>query len=246
MFYTCLIAGKNPEEIIKKYDSNIKVEKYIKYKFSDSKKLRKSAISLLKSILKKDDGNKEIKERLEEYEAISDFEYYRQLVNGLYEIDDNGNAWTTSNPNGKYVFMCLGKNFAKPLISLDGKETYSALKKDIDWPKIHMNMESVNTYKVVWELIKEGREPLSDVEKTLYNNMKGWEKYFNNFKSSDDYVSYNTSLWYYAFCDENGWKDIDTENKTDYEWVHNFFDTFIKDSSPDTLFSVYEYKKSDS
>ena len=52
-FFSVMVVGENPEELIKKYDINLKVEPYIKYKYSDAEKLKNNAIKVLDEIIKK-------------------------------------------------------------------------------------------------------------------------------------------------------------------------------------------------
>ena len=44
-FYSLMVVGDNPDEMIKKYDSKLKVEPYIKYHYDDAGKLKKVLLS---------------------------------------------------------------------------------------------------------------------------------------------------------------------------------------------------------
>jgi hypothetical protein len=70
--------------------------------------------------------------------------------------------------------------------------------------------------------------------------MKNRRAYFDNFKNKETYVSWSTSFWGYAFVDQNGWHDIDSEKGEQIEWVNNFYDKFIKNLPENTRISVYE------
>ena len=50
-FFTVLVIGDNPEEILEKYDGNKKVNPYIKYYFKDAKTLQKNAIKLMEKMI---------------------------------------------------------------------------------------------------------------------------------------------------------------------------------------------------
>ena len=54
-FFSVMVVGENPDEILKKYDANLNVEPYIKYKYSDADKLKKNAISVLDEIVRNHD-----------------------------------------------------------------------------------------------------------------------------------------------------------------------------------------------
>ena len=59
------------------------------------------------------------------------------------------------------------------------------------------------------------------------------------FSSKEDYVSYNTSLFYYAYLDKDGWKDMD-DAKSPNDWIVNFYDRFIEPMNPKELITLYE------
>lgn len=234
-----------------KYDVNATVEKYVKYKYKDATKMRNNAIKVFEEIIK--DPKKfnlnlyqtdSIKDRLKELKSMPPFDYYQELTRGLY-IDNNGDAWSEENPNGKWQTYKLGDFFSLPLILADKSETHSALNKDIDWYNMHM--QNTHTYDVVWDLIKGIKEPSTEEEKTLYENMKDNENYFSRFKDKDEYVIHNCAYWNYAYLDENGWVDMD-DSKNDIEWISSYFQRFcenLKDNDKVTIFECTKDKVDD-
>lgn len=244
--FTVMVVGDNPDELMQKYDSNATVEKYVKYKYLDAEKMRTNSIKLLEEILK--DPKKfnfniyhidSLRERIKNIKSMSTFEYYSELTSGLY-IDANGDAWCDENPDGKWQTYKLGNYFSLPLILNDGTETHSALNKDIDWFKMHM--QNTHTYDVVWDLVNGVKEPETDEEKTLYENMKDNVNYFSKFKNKDEYVVHNCAYWNYAYLDKNGWKDID-DSKNDIEWVSQYFDTFCANLKEGDKVTIFECTK---
>lgn len=242
-FFSIMVVGDNPEEIIKKYDLSLKVEPYVKYKYLDAGKYKTISIKALEKILSEADkislpGTTKValKERLTELKKLSDFEYYRSLTNGLF-YDAEGNALSEENPEGKWKTCRPGKHFSLPLVLKDGTETYSAKAGDVDWEKMHNSNQEV--YKAAWELIVEGRKPVGEEEETIAKAMEGKTAYFSKFKDKDTYVAYSTSYWNYAYVDKNGWKDVDMLGD-ETEWIKSFFDKFVKPLKPDDVVSIYE------
>lgn len=245
-FFSVMVVGDNPEELIKKYDINLSVEPYIKYKYSDAEKLQKNAVKVLDEIIKNHNNFSlnefqvdYFKERRKAINNMSSFEYYQTITNGLY-YDKNGNALSEQNPNGKWTTCRLGEHFSLPLKLKNGKEVYQAISKDVDWGS--MNMSNTETYEIVWDLMRGDRKPQNKEEETIYNNMKNKTNYFSTFKDKESYVAYNCSYWNYAYLDSNGWCDLDDKGK-ELEWISQFFDRFVKPLSPNDKITIYECSK---
>jgi hypothetical protein len=105
---TVFVVGNNPTTLLDKYDANKQVDQYIKYRYLDAAKMHKSSITAVSNLLSNADKiqlNKFQKdyfqEKLKALKSLSDFEYYRTVTDGLY-YDEEGNALTTENPNGKW------------------------------------------------------------------------------------------------------------------------------------------------
>lgn len=242
-FFSLMVVGNNPQEIVKKYSSTFKVQPYVKYKYLDAKKYQSTAIKALTSII--DNADKigltpQVKEslsnRLKNLTVLSPFDYYRELTDGMY-YDENGNALSEENPDTKYNTCRIGRNFCTPLKLKDGSESYSALAKDIDWEA--MNAIDKENYEMAWELVVDKREPTTEKEKTIYDAMNDKAAYFANFKTKEEYVMYNTVYWNYAYADENGWIDIDDVGD-EKKWVTEFYDRFIRNLNPNDLVSLFE------
>ena len=243
-FFSVMVVGDDPAAITKKYDLNLKVEPYIKYRYLDAGKYKSTSIKALEKILSEADKislpittKEALKNRLTELKKLCDFDYYRQLTDGLF-YDAEGNAISEENPDGKWKTCRLGKHFSLPLILKDGSEAYSARAGDVDWEKMHNNNQEV--YKAAWEIVVEGREPVGEQEETIAKAMGDKDVYFSKFKNKDAYVTYSTSYWNYAYVDEHGWKDIDSSGGDETEWIKGFFDKFVKPLKPDDMVSIYE------
>jgi hypothetical protein len=245
-FLSVMVVGNNPEKLMEKYDKSLKVEPYVKFKYLEAETMKKRLTSYLSEFIK----NHEkfalnqfqvdyFKERLKAVNSMSTFEYYSTITQGMYYNED-GDAMTDVNPNGKWDKYNLGKNFSYPLKLKDGKEVYQAKAGDVDWDKMHMNHEYVELFKKIWSLVIDDAEPSSKEEENLKVNWSSKKNYLSNFKSVDDFVSHNCAYWNYAFLSDKGWIDVDDElNET--KWISEFVERFIVPLKDDDLITIYEY-----
>ena len=86
------------------------------------------------------------------------------------------------------------------------------------------------------------KQPKTDEEKIIYENMRNRVEYFRLFETKDNYVMQSTAFWAYAFVDENKWTELD-ETTSQFEWVKNFYERFIKPLDDNTLLTIFECKK---
>ena len=243
-FFSTIVAGENPAELMKPYDKSIEVEPYVVYKFADAEFLKAKHIEFYSSALKNKNLTKEeCDELLKAMNSITNLsteEFFDDLT-WEYDIDEETNdAISTENPKGKYSTYTIGKLFSVPFITLDGRETFQARKKDINWNIVHLGNSEI--YKSAWEVVVEKRKPENEQEEQILENMKLRESYFNNFDTKEQYITYSTAFWGYAFLDKSGWNDIDDGGNL-FDWVAQFYDNFIKPLPDDTLLTIYECKK---
>lgn len=238
-----MVVGDNPATILGRYDMARKVEPYVKYKYLEAEKYKKTAIKIVEKILSEADKiplsgsvKETLKERLKTLKNTSNFEYYKQLTEGLY-YDENGNALSEENPEGKWRTCRIGRNFALPLILHDGKEVYTAKASDVNWSAMHLANQE--TYKRAWEIAVDGDEPKTEQEEMIKSSMEDKQGYFSNFKNKEEYVIYSTAYWNYAFVDENGWVDVN-DCGDEQEWINTFYEKFVSNLNPNDTVSIYE------
>ena len=79
-----------------------------------------------------------INEELSYMKDIDHIDYYLSFCERMgYEIDkETGNAICNRTINGFYDYCRIGKDLSLPLITNNGEEVFSAIKKDIDFSKI--------------------------------------------------------------------------------------------------------------
>ena len=243
--FVCIVAGNNHEELLKQYDKNLKKEPYIKYRYKDAEYLHKKYIELYESLL--DDVNETIhdkeivKETINTLKELTIDEFYEELTAGLTIDENNGDAYSTENMDGKFSSYQIGKLFSIPFLLKDGREVYKAKKDEIYWEKMHLSGGDI--YAKAWEMVMEGVAPSNDYETMVYENMKDKESYFKKFETKENYIISNTAFWGYAFLsDRTGWIDA-SETESQFVWMRNFYDLFIKNLPDDTTLTIYECRK---
>ena len=234
--YTVLVIGDKPEEQMELFNCNAKVDKYIKYYINDAKSIYDKTIKTIELLLKTNSENERLSSYLDDIKEMTEIEYFSFITEGL-EHDAEGNAWDDSNPRGKWSKFTSGGSFSIPLVTIDGKETFQTIKGKVDWSKTHLFNEKL--YSNTWELIVEGKEPINENDNKIMETMKSHKDYLLSFGTKENYILYNTSYWNYAVIKDGDW--IDMENKNSFEWIKNFYKTFIELLDDSTLLTVFEY-----
>lgn len=242
--FVCIVAGDNPDELMKPYDRREEEEPYVRYRYKDAAKIKEKYVELYEGILNSDEetiDKEELEDIVNDLKEMSVEEFYEELTEGLTIDDETGDAISTENRQGMFSYYELGKWLSVPFLLKGGREVFQAKKSDINWDKIHLGGGDI--YRKTWEMVMEGVEPSTDYEKTIYDNMKDKETYFKKFETKENYVVSNTAFWGYAFLSEKtGWVDAsDTSNQ--FVWMAEYYNMFIKNLPEDTLLTIYECKK---
>ena len=242
--FVCIVAGDNPDELMKPYDRREEEEPYVRYRYKDAAKIKEKYIELYEGILNSDEetiNKEELEDIVNDLKEMSVEEFYEELTEGLTIDDKTGDAISTENRQGMFSYYEIGKWLSVPFLLKDGKEVFQAKKSDINWDKIHLGGGDI--YRKTWEMVMEGVEPSTDYEKTIYDNMKDKETYFKKFETKENYVVSNTAFWGYAFLSEKtGWVDASDTNDQ-FVWMAEYYNMFIKNLPDDTLLTIYECKK---
>lgn len=245
--FVCIVAGNNPEELMKIYDKKIPEIPYVIYKYKDIDTIKNTYLDMYSIMLNDSTFHKEkenIQYIIDDIKEMTNDEFFEQLCEGddSYWFDERtGDIMSDKNKKGKWSYYQLGKAFSIPFLTKDGREVFQAKKCEIDWNKIHLSGKQV--YERVWEMCMENSTPNNEHEKILFENMKNMTSYFEKFENKDNYVISNTAFWGYAFLsDINGWLDAEDE-KDQFAWMNNFYNVFIKNLPEDTLLTIYECKK---
>lgn len=258
-FRTVMVVGDNPDELIKKYDLDTKVEPYIKLKRSDAKKAQETHLKFIESILSSNKiilttHQREIYKNIYlDIKEMDDLEYFEQSTIGCVYDENTGDAISTVNPNAYYQHAVNPQkrldltneehDFANPfiLIPLEGEEegdviSYTAKKSEIDWNRMHM--WNTHIYGRAWDLCVNGEEPLTEQEKKIKTNMEQRMDYFDNFKTKEDYIDHSCSFWCYGYLDKNGYTELDY-TISDMEWVRTYYNRFVEPLNSNETVSLY-------
>ena len=243
--FVVLAVGNNPQELMDKYDSNRKVEPHVVYKFKDAAILKKRYIDFLNALLdsgsvSSPDEKEEIKEDIEKTLKMDDIEFYIDYTEG-YEYDkETGDAISDKNPNGKWTACNIGKIFSVPFITKDGKNSFSDIKGNLDWEKMHLYGTEI--YEATWDVVMGGKTPETELELKVYENMKNRTGYFEKFGNKEKYVVSNTAFWCYGYVDKNGWVELE-DGKDQFDWMINFYDRFVKPLPDNTKLTLFECRR---
>ncbi len=252
LFRTILVIGDEPDKIIEKYSEEYKVEPHLFLKRSEAEKHRENHIRALSEMANDDrisDNKKDlIKEYIEYLREMTELDYFLEITNECTYDANTYDAYTTKNPNSFYknvrspqkVFEKSGEEsgFCNPFKLYDDFISYSAQKNEIDWNLNHLHNQEI--YKSAWELVVDNREPINEQEKIIKDKMKNRIKYFENFKTKEEYVLYSTAFWTYGIASADKYEEIGMNNETDIKWVCDFYDKYIKNLDENTRLTLYE------
>lgn len=238
--FTVIVAGRDPEKQMKPYDMNLKVKPYTVFKFADAKKLHNKAIEVQQALCNIKTGIEleEAQETLRDYQNMDDIDFYMDITSGYDYDNDTGDAISDINPEGKWKTFEIGKIFSNPFKLVDGTESYSAKKSEIEWKLMHMY--NTDLYKRAWELVIDGSKPQNKDESKIYDCMKNRAYYFKKFETKDKYIASNAAFWAYAFLSEKtGWVEMEM-NVDQFEWIINYYNKFIAHLPHNTTLTLYE------
>lgn len=249
-----LVIGENHEEIAKKYSLDTVVEPYVRYKYDDAGKLRKSHLNMLDKVLTSKELNltktqKEVyREMYLTIKDMDDFEYYQYITQGLKYDEKTGDALSTENPEAHYQYeRCYQDKLengeegwlSTPFPLIDGGKSYIAKVGDIAWSEIHLNPEAVDLYGCAWDLIVDYIPPKKFEDETD-DNFKIREEEYNN-------------TWIYSVAEKNNIepeqaKSIFTNMLNKSNYFNNFEDRdeYIKHSTSFWTYAVASKDKYES
>lgn len=144
--------GRNVEDLLAPYDESIEMPRYIRYtKAQAIENQRQDYINYLNSPLYKkylsdpekyksecrNDAHIKYLESFPEKLKYTDEQLYEEYAKFWEEdcIDEEGNLWSTYNPNSKWDWYSIGGRWNGVLKTKDGKNTNEALISEVDWDK---------------------------------------------------------------------------------------------------------------
>ena len=225
--YSVLVAGDIGLSI---FDSNMKVEPYVIYKYNERSNIRKKAIDVYKKLYEKLSTVQTqvvldfINLKLQDITEMTDEEYFESITEGMTFDKITGDALTTINPNGKYTFL-REATIENALPLYNGK--FECLISDLNLNETNVD---VSKYEKQWDYMMS----CSPIVK---------EKYISTYGDKETYVKFMSEPFFYnAFVsNETGWLEQGDENQV--EWVLSFKERFLYNQPKDTKLKVYNFKK---
>lgn len=250
--------GKSLEELLAPYSENLDVESYI-YKTRDD---------IIQEGLKYKDNIKAGKTQISKYNKdifnANDIDALFKAVCEYYEYepDENGNVWSTYNPDSKWDWYSIGGRFPGKLKSNNGQhgegsafhanpmidgEFDSARIRDIDFS---MDMEAYNEAIRYWEVAVD-KQPLKDGEDPddfiNYYRDGYFEEYY---KDKETYAKIMSSFTTFAVVTVDGkWHEkgemlyfgMSTETADEsLDWDLHYKERFIDTADPDWTLTIVD------
>lgn len=269
-----MLKDKNKlEEVLAPYDEDLEVPRYIKYtkeqliekgkkKIEDFKNntyadFLKDPIEY-KNNCKNEDHIKYLEEEFPKKLNWTDEKIYQYEIQFYEEeeIGENGEVYSTYNPNSKWDWYSVGGRWLNELLVKEDVEyiggeiglgaghlldkeapkgykwTNGAKIKDICFDK--MTNDAYEKAIRFWELVVE-EQPLKEGEEKPFNLYKK-EYLIKRYGNKEHYAKINSSFHTFAFVDENGWYEkgemhlfgLDTATKESEEIYLEKFQEYIK------------------
>lgn len=266
--FCVLVIGEDVDGQLLKYDENMEMPRYVKYTKEQLINRGKKEIMDFKKraydvYLKDPEGyakkcvNPEhmnyIKDVFPKKLKWTESEIYADEIK-FYEpgdIGENGEVYSTGNPNGKWDWYEIGGRWSGMLKlkkSINGCiNTDQAYKREIDFTP---SPDEIKKAKRFWELYVEGDKPKnSDEEKIVKNEFYNKEYYLKEYSSKDDYVTRSTEFSTFAVIKngtwyekgEMGWFGMSSAtHKESGKWDRSFFDKWIKNLPDDAFLTVVD------
>lgn len=193
---------------------------------------------------------KEEDEKKEKNESWKNDEWVQKVLNAktdedfyllerdeeCYSYDEEGNEFTTYNPNSKWDWYVVGGRFRDALPIKEGGHVVKvnvAKIKDIHFDLAGKDKEDLKRF---WEIIVEGDEPRNEKEtKMVEENMWKPQYYIDTYETKENYIKTNSTFYPWAFVNETrwyeqgkmGWWAMSDATSESIKNFTNFFDEYV-------------------
>lgn len=240
--------GQDIEELLAPYSENIKVEPYLKHRYSDAIKILKEQYVPFNDFLK-------------EYSDDELLEWFVDQYSSYFLKD--GDVYTTYNPNSKWDWYSIGGRFDGELeLTNEGidaainyhrnpqwfkdlpreeqveyvKWSSTALIKHIKW-FVSLSEKEKKEARRWWEINIDGDEP-KDGEKRDEHFFWNPDWFRRRYKDADTYIKVKEMTTFFAVLTPDGeWHEpskmgqfacTDGEPEDELQWDLDFYENFIK------------------
>ena len=215
--YTVAVFHRKDQDIddlLAPYDENMSVEPYIKYTMQE-------AIDW-------------VKKNIAGYHDKPDFECWQWMADEYDgRTDDEGNIYSTYNPDSKWDWYSIGGRWSGEFIPED-----EAIVKDIDFS---MNKEDYEQALKFWKENVDG-----DTDKLFYKK----EYYYDRYGTAEKYAEYCASFSTYAVITpdgkwhapgEMGYWGMSSESDDEYrDWHDHYKERFIDTADPEWVLTIVD------
>lgn len=150
-------------------------------------------------------GSMEYYRTLPEKVAYTDDQIWGELKESYSGrgLDEDGNLWSTYNPNSKWDWWVQGGRYKNGLTNKSGEKVDFGQVKNL---RLGYDEESANRAKRFWEIVVEGDEPKTEEEMEISSFWS--DKYYrDNYGTKEEYVR-NCALGLpYAFLVDGEWHE---------------------------------------
>ena len=202
------------EDLLAPYSENLEVEPYVRY-------TRQEAIDW-------------VRKNYTGYGDKSDEECWQCMADDYNgRTDDEGNIYSTYNPDSKWDWYCVGGRWAGEIIPND-----EAKVKDIDFsPDKEKHEEAIKFWK---------ENVVGDGNSGFFKK----EYYIERFQTAEKYAEYCACFSTYAVVTpdgewhapgEMGWFGISSESDEDYrDWYDHYKERFIDSADPEWVLTIVD------
>lgn len=243
--YTVMVIGENIEEILAPYDENLQVDPYINT-------LSDKVLAEFEHVYNEYKNRKENGKELSE---IGEYTLTRPPIREWWkryhgeELDADGNALSTYNPDSKWDWYSVGGRWSGSLITKKQHTVDQAKKGDIDWDA--MEQESYKDVLEEWDrwFLPKGnkdsyaahynKEYVLNERKRLLRVYGDRETYAKVVGKYAPYACVDTHGWHAP--GRMGWFGSSSESNDEMEaWIKTFYKKFIEPLSDDTMITIVD------
>jgi hypothetical protein len=245
--FAVLLIGNDIEEQLSKYDENLEIPRYILYTKKELIANERKSIEEYKNDTyaeylsdpikyaentTNENHLKYLKEEFPKKLTMTDEEIYELAIKWYdpEDIGENGEVYSTRNPNSKWDWYEVGGRYAGRIAVKDGVEieepnfswgwsddekdkviamgykTDSAYIKDIDFSKMHRTEEDYKDAIRYWELVVEGDKPKNKEEEDIVKwSLYKPEYFIKRYKTKELYAECNSSFSMWAVVKDGVW-----------------------------------------